>query len=168
MSPNIKGKNKAIEQFENIASSSQSHSQDFYDSDVESVTQEYLNSLLEKAKVAIASKRKTQQLETSQIVEEEIFLDSDEQGYVLPDNVNFFLPTCRPLPTLDPGFSLPPTFSKDPLTSSILANDADIENTGTTEPAPPPAPPELSKDGKPLTKRQRKEVDFTYWVNDES
>lgn len=70
----------------------------------------------------------------------------------------------RALPPLDPGPSLPrPYFnlgaSRTDTSSLLLDLDAEsIKLSAPSQPSAPPPPPELNKDGKPLTKRQIKEV----------
>lgn len=70
----------------------------------------------------------------------------------------------RSLPPLDPGPSLPrPYFNLGTSRSDVssLLHDLgaeSIEQSAPSQPSAPPPPPELNKDGKPMTKKQRKEV----------
>ncbi|KAF8588960.1 Fcf2-domain-containing protein [Ramaria rubella] len=117
------------------------------DSDSESITPEYLESLLAKAKTEIANKKNT---ETTAPEEEEVILLDRS-------------PNQTPLPMLDPGPSLPKPYfnlgaSHTELSSLVHDVEAEsIERSALSQPSAPPPPPELSKEGKLLTKRQKKE-----------
>ncbi|KAN0127335.1 Fcf2 domain containing protein [Lactarius tabidus] len=118
--------------------------------DEDEITQEYLDSLLEKARASIAEKaaKNTPAKDTS---EEDVIrlddLDSEFKG----------------LPPLDPG-TLPPsyiTFGESPLDAPSAIRDLDVErvmesSSSRSVPAPPRPPPELTKSGKPLTKKEKK------------
>ncbi|KIJ51472.1 hypothetical protein M422DRAFT_58949 [Sphaerobolus stellatus SS14] len=132
------------------SASSDSTSDDEESDEEEEVTQEYLNSLLEKAKIAMASRREQKQKEMVVNLEEEVIILGDDED-------------AKPLPPLDPGPSLPKPYFKfgEGSKTSVLVHDVDveaIEKAARSQPAPPPPPPELNKDNKPLTKRQRKEL----------
>jgi hypothetical protein len=76
----------------------------------------------------------------------------------------------RPLPPLDPG-TLPPayfTLGESWHDGHSSMRDPDIEKAGKASssmavPAPPIPPPELTKSGKPLTKKQKKEVSVLHY-----
>lgn len=69
----------------------------------------------------------------------------------------------RPLPPLDPGPSLPRpymNFGASKTEASSLLHDLEAEGVQQSAPSQPLAPRpslELNKDGKPMTKRQKKE-----------
>ncbi|KAH6911361.1 Fcf2 pre-rRNA processing-domain-containing protein [Coprinopsis sp. MPI-PUGE-AT-0042] len=114
------------------------------DEDEPEITQEYLDSLIEKAKQNASAKE--QGLTGNEEEEDVLTLDSE-----------------KPLPSLDPG-NLPkpyievgtskrdPTTMRDPEVESMERKSASL-----LIPQPPVPPPELSKSGKPLTKKERKE-----------
>ncbi|TFK40613.1 Fcf2 pre-rRNA processing-domain-containing protein [Crucibulum laeve] len=153
-----KGKEKAIDLTEEADSSdsvsSSGSDSDSSDSDSEpEITQEYLDSLLEKAKQnAIASSRKNQEavVEFKENEAEIITLDDDSQP---------------PLPQLNPG-KLPPPYielGESRLDGPSSIRDPDVEiaekaSSSRTVPAPPLPPPEITKTGKPLTKKEKKEL----------
>ncbi|KAK7056704.1 dTDP-fucopyranose mutase [Paramarasmius palmivorus] len=149
-----KGKEKAIdltekEDTEESTSSSSSESgsdSSNYDSDEsEIITEEYLESLLDKAR------RKLVSTSTSTEHEEEVWvLEKDSSA---------------PLPQLDPGNMPEPyiTLGKTRNEGPSSLRDPDVERAESSAsslatPAPPIPPPELSTSGKPLTKKQRKEL----------
>ncbi|KAF8272166.1 Fcf2 pre-rRNA processing-domain-containing protein [Lactarius quietus] len=114
------------------------------------MSQEYLDSFLEKARATIAekaAKNGTAQDASDEDVIRLNDLESDWEG----------------LPPLDPG-TLPPsyiTFSESPHDAPSVIRDLDVEralesSSSRTVPAPPPLPPELTKSGKPLTKKEKK------------
>ncbi|KAF8521044.1 Fcf2 pre-rRNA processing-domain-containing protein [Gautieria morchelliformis] len=115
------------------------------ESDSDSTTPEYLESLLAKAKAAAANKTRARR----NVEEEVIRLDEDEDQ--------------TPLPRLDPGPSLPrPYFNlgSSRAEPSSLLHDLEAETinlSAPSQPSAPPPPPELNKDGKLMTKRQKKE-----------
>ncbi|EAU86260.1 hypothetical protein CC1G_03471 [Coprinopsis cinerea okayama7 len=123
------------------SSSSSDSDSEFSDSDDEpEITKEYLDSLIEKAKQnALAKQRQVEE------EEEVLVLESD-----------------RPLPPLDPGnlpkpYIDPGSSIRDRTTKRDL--DAEALEQKTTEllvPQPPIPPPELTKSGKPLTKKEKK------------
>lgn len=151
-----KGKGKPIVPQDHLESSSDSNSStnsssdsdsDLSDSDSDIVTPEYLESLLEKARknyAAAAAQKNNEEVEP----EEQIITLSGEEP---------------PLPPLDPGILPPPYFD---LPESCLDGpsslfDPDVKlaeslSSSHTVPQPPVPPPELTKSGKPLTKRQKK------------
>ncbi|TFY78526.1 hypothetical protein EWM64_g5485 [Hericium alpestre] len=141
------------------ASSSDSSSasdSDFDDSDSEDeITQEYLDSLLEKARQNILAK----QGEGSSANLAEDFTPPAEEDILLLGDAKS---EQQKLPALDPGRIPKPYITlgatrRDP--SSL--NDPDAERTAQSTsslkaPAPPLPPPELTNSGKPLTKKEKK------------
>ncbi|KAF8631816.1 hypothetical protein AX17_005031 [Amanita inopinata Kibby_2008] len=119
-------------------------SSDSDDSSVE-VTPEYLESLLEKARKNVA-------------LHEHQNLDSDDESS--QDDIITLEKEQRPLPSLH-SEALAAPFLQPDRTQLIKLRDPDIEkaekvsNAGL---APPIPPPEVTKDGKPLTKKQKKEL----------
>ncbi|KAK0464662.1 uncharacterized protein EV420DRAFT_1476073 [Desarmillaria tabescens] len=153
MSLKGKGKEKAIEIVDDSSSDSASTSDDdsdtssSYSSDSEPVTQEYLDSLLEKArKNALSTPQEP--TDSVDILEGDVVqLDSEP----------------KTLPPLDPGNVPKPYFEFDESrhTRPTSIRDPDIELAEKSSllysvPVPPIPPPELTKDGKLLTKKQRK------------
>ncbi|KAK0188190.1 hypothetical protein F5146DRAFT_1003834 [Armillaria mellea] len=148
-----KGKEKATEIVDDYSSDSLSSSDDdsdtssSYNSDNELITQEYLNSLLEKARknALSASDESTSPMDILQ--GDVVQLDSEP----------------KILPSLDPGNVPMPYFEFDESRHNQPKSirDPDIEFAEKSSllhsvPAPPIPPPELTKDGKLLTKKQRK------------
>ncbi|KAF8650165.1 hypothetical protein AX16_005399 [Volvariella volvacea WC 439] len=144
----------AVSSEEESSSESESGSSETTDSESdgsdEEITQEYLDSLLEKAK---ANARAAAQQSTSNVgfTEEDIItLDSEEK---------------ETLPPLNPG-NLPEPYMKLGKTrfdGLEAMRDPDVEQAekdaaSQSDPAPPVPPPELTTDGKQLTKRQKKEL----------
>jgi hypothetical protein len=142
------------------------------------VSQEYLDSLLEKARRSIASKAigKTA-ADKGDVLEEDIIgLDDPESELkcVPPPPFHFslylsplarFSSYSRSLPPLDPGtlpnsyITLGKTLNDAPLAVRDLDAERVIESSlSLSAPAPPPPPPELTKSGKPLTKKEKKAV----------
>ncbi|EPQ51000.1 Fcf2-domain-containing protein [Gloeophyllum trabeum ATCC 11539] len=130
---------------------------------------EYIESLLEKARQNIASQR-TAPNPTSGEEEEVIKLDSHpSERYASATHSSCTGTTTdhsAPLPPLDPG-KLPEPYidlSKDPRKgSNVVVHDPDVEQaekatSSRAVPAEPIRPPELSKDGKPLSKKEQKEL----------
>ncbi|KAI0264033.1 Fcf2 pre-rRNA processing-domain-containing protein [Gloeopeniophorella convolvens] len=133
------------------SSSSESDSEDDSESSEDNsesegeVTEEYLNSLLQKARESIAANEAQAgpSFDTTTAGEEEII------------NWN--------LPPLDPG-PMPPsyiTLGKTLLDAPLAIRDFDAEqimqsSSSTSAPAPPIPPPELTNSGKPLTKKEKK------------
>jgi hypothetical protein len=135
----------------NSSSESKSEEEDSSE-DEDNVSREYLDSLLEKARRSIASKA-TQKTVTNKgdILEEDMIgLDGPETG-------------LKSLPPLDPG-TLPPsyiTLGKTLNDAPLAVRDLDAERvmelaSSLAAPAPPAPPPELTKSGKPLTKKEKK------------
>ena len=81
-----------------------------------------------------------------------------------------FLSHYRGLPPLDPG-ALPPsyfTFGESPNDAPSALRDLDVErlmesSSSCSAPAAPVPPPELTKSGKPLTKKEKKAV-MSYYI----
>ncbi|KAG2039552.1 Fcf2 pre-rRNA processing-domain-containing protein [Suillus americanus] len=133
------------------SSSSSSNTDSDSDSDDEEITEEYLQSLLDKAKSNAresANMKKALRENAFGAGEDIIKLDGDESE--------------RPLPPLDPG-ELPPAyfeFVKDRRDAPATVRDPDIQRaeaatSGTVAPAPPPKP---TLTGKIATKKQRKAI----------
>lgn len=134
-------------------SDSDSDSDDSYDSsDSDSepeITQEYLDSLIARAKknAILAAISARDEVEAQEDV---ITLDSDSRP---------------PMPSLDPGILPTPYFelgqSRFDGPSSIRDPDTELAEKASSSrsaPAPPIPPPELTSSGKPLTKKQKKEL----------
>lgn len=126
-------------------SDSDASGSDTSDSDEEEITEEYLESLLDKARQSISSRQPARDLHTE---EEVIQLGSGEQE--------------APLPSLDPG-RLPSTYIEVGIADGVTSKVRDLETERAEKvlgsgslPAPPPPPPEITKSGKPLTKNERK------------
>ena len=172
------------------SSSSSSHSSSGSESDEDSsedeeeeeeddVSQEYLDSLLEKARRSIASKAIGKTVaDKGDVLEEDIIgLDDPESELKCVPPTPFlpffslsfplarFLPYSRSLPALDPGtlpnsyITLGKTLNDAPLAVRDLDAERVMESSlSLSTPAPPPPPPELTKSGKPLTKKEKKTV----------
>ena len=138
------------------------------------VKQEYLDSLLEKAmKNAEALETKNGSREEGEDTdEEEIILTNDTLPYVNPLSLRDMVilkPFLRPIPRLNPG-TLPAPYIKlgeTRLDGPSSIRDPEVERAqyataSSSAPAPPIPPPELTKSGKPLTKREKKEVGPLY------
>jgi len=156
-----KGKAKAEydDQEEKAASSSSSSASESSDSDSdasddtssdsdEDITQEYLESLLEQARQSMSST--VSRHESSNSPDDEVIqLEGEIQE--------------APLPSLDPG-DLPSIYielnqtkkSDHSKVRDLEAERAENATANISVPAAPPPPPELSKSGKPLTKKERK------------
>jgi hypothetical protein len=129
------------------------------------ITPEYLESLLEKARKNAASRSMRQ---TNDDVHEDdiIKLSGSTQEWVHRSREHPYCPDLpRPLPSLDPGKLPPPYFElgKSRHESLLSVRDPDIEravlaSSSFDVPAPPIPPPELTKSGKPLTKKEKKAV----------
>ncbi|KAI9463801.1 Fcf2 pre-rRNA processing-domain-containing protein [Russula earlei] len=126
---------------------------DFYSEDEkDEVSQEYLNSLLEKARRSIAAKAAQ-----STLARNVDALGEDIIGFHDPES------ELKSLPPLDPG-SLPPpyitlgeTLHDAPLAIRDLDAERAVEaSSSLSAPAPPMPPPELTNTGKPLTKKEKK------------
>ncbi|KAH8994332.1 Fcf2-domain-containing protein [Lactarius hatsudake] len=122
------------------------------DEDEEVISQEYLDSLLEKARASIAQKAaNTIPAQNGGALEEDVIRLNDPESEL------------EGLPPLDPG-TLPPsyiTFGKSPYDAPSAIRDLDAErviesSSSCSVPAPPPPPPELIGSGKPLTKKEKK------------
>ncbi|KAG6918743.1 hypothetical protein DXG01_011934 [Tephrocybe rancida] len=135
--------------------SSDSSSSEFSDSDSDDpVTHEYLESLLDKARKSYAAAAAKEKIaSSSEAVDEEIItLDEDASQK-------------RPLPLLDPGV-LPSSYFElgaSRFDGPSKIGDPDIESAARASssravPTPPIAPPELTKSGKPLTRKEKKEL----------
>ncbi|KAF5338981.1 hypothetical protein D9611_008770 [Ephemerocybe angulata] len=126
------------------SSSSGSSSDSGSDSDDEpEITKEYLDSLLAKAKEN-ALKRQHEQQEDKE--EEILTLEAEPSS----------------MPSLDPG-NLPTPYlnlDREAATSSKLDPEVLKAQKAVvfSAPQPPPPPPELNKDGKPITKREKKAI----------
>ncbi|KAG6895789.1 hypothetical protein C0992_012576 [Termitomyces sp. T32_za158] len=157
--PSGKGKEKAIEPSSDSSSSDSSESLDssdseHSDSDSDSddpVTPEYLESLLEKARQNYADAAAKEKMSTLSAPEEVITLDEDSGQ--------------KPLPQLDLG-TLPPCYFELGATrfdgpSRVRdpgIDSAERASSSRAVPSPPVPPPELTKSGKPLTRKEKKEV----------
>ncbi|KAG5638261.1 hypothetical protein H0H81_001030 [Sphagnurus paluster] len=135
--------------------SSEGTDSEFSDSDSDDpITPEYLESLLDKARknYAAATAKEVDTQKAGETGEDEIItLDSDSNS--------------KTLPPLDPGalprsyFELGDTRFDGP--SSMYDPDvelAEMASSSRAVPAPPIPPPELTKSGKPLTKKEKKEL----------
>jgi hypothetical protein len=143
------------------STSSSSHSSSESESDEDSsedeededeVSQEYLDSLLEKARRSIASKAIGKTVADKGDVLEEDIIGLDD-----PDS------ELKSLPPLDPGtlpnsyITLGKTLNDAPLAVRDLDAERVMESSSSlSAPAPPAPPPELTKSGKPLTKKEKK------------
>ncbi|KDQ62581.1 hypothetical protein JAAARDRAFT_30477 [Jaapia argillacea MUCL 33604] len=157
-----KGKGRALpepepEDYSGSSSSSGSSSDSDSDSDFDP-SPEYLESLLEKARQNVQSAKQAKQAEQANDHEGEedvIVLEGEEE-----------LPS---LPPLDPGVLPPSYFSVSPASTlkskaksnPLKLNDPDVSVTqkaaeGLAVPAPPLRPEEVGKDGKVLTKKEKK------------
>ncbi|KAJ3523554.1 hypothetical protein NMY22_g11389 [Coprinellus aureogranulatus] len=129
---------------ESDASSSSSGSSSDSDSDSDDepeITKEYLDSLLQNARENALKRQQEQQADA----EEEILeLEKEPEA----------------LPSLDPGNLPKPYLNLDRNAKTSSNTDPDIEKAQRavtfSAPQPPPAPAELNKSGKPLTKKERK------------
>jgi hypothetical protein len=156
-------------------SSSESESdEDSSEDEEDDVSQEYLDSLLERARRSISSKAigKTVADEGDVLEEDIIGLDDPESELkcvFFPLSLSFpfglFLSYSRSLPPLDPGtlpnsyITLGKTLNDAPLAVRDLGAERVMESSSSlSAPAPPAPPPELTKSGKPLTKKEKKAV----------
>ncbi|KAG7443113.1 Fcf2-domain-containing protein [Guyanagaster necrorhizus] len=146
-----KGKEKATEIVEDSSDSASTSDVDSdtsssCSSDSEPVTQEYLDSLLEKArKNALSLSREP--TNSVDILQGDVVELDDEPGNQI-------------LPLLDPGNIPKPYFefdeSRHNRPTAIRDPDIELAEKSSSVPAPPIPPPELTKGGKVLTKKQRK------------
>ena len=169
---------RALPQLHSASSSSSSDVESDSDSDSDSssessedeITQEYINSFLEKAKQNALARKQLSATAPPQEEEDVIRLEgeSSEPYVFLNSHLHSRLTRygCyRPLPPLDPGL-LPASYielgsSRKAGPSKVRDLDAEqAEKVTSTISAPEkPAPPtELTKDGKRLTKKQLKAV----------
>ncbi|KAF8908933.1 Fcf2 pre-rRNA processing-domain-containing protein [Gymnopilus junonius] len=147
-STSSEGKEKAIE-----TDSSSSDSDSESSQGRPKITQEYLDSLLEKARKN--ARAAEEPLRTSKGDE-----DKEEEVITLDGEVQM----C-PLPKLDPG-KLPAPYivlGETRFDGPLSIRDPEVEFTqqataSTSLPAPPIPPPELTKSGKPLTKKEQREL----------
>jgi len=150
-----KGKQKAIEEEEELSEESDSDVSTSSDSDSTSdsaslseaeVTQEDLNALIEKAS------------RNAEAAENLLQAQEEDQEVIILDNEQI------PLPKLNPGL-LPSyiTLGKTRFDGPLSMRDPEVERAerasgSTSLPAPPIRPAELTKSGKPLTKKEKKEL----------
>ncbi|KAF8917041.1 Fcf2 pre-rRNA processing-domain-containing protein, partial [Mucidula mucida] len=120
------------------------------DTDSEPITQEYLDSLLEKARQNAASSSSSSPPKDP-LQEDIMKLDA--------------VPTEELLPPLDPGILPLPYFElgegKHARPKTFRDPDVELAEKASAEystPAPPIRPPELSKSGRALTKKEQKAV----------
>jgi hypothetical protein len=161
------------------STSSSSHSSSESESDEDSsedeededeVSQEYLDSLLEKARRSIASKAIGKTVaDKGDVLEEDIIglddPDSELKYVFYLSYLAWFSSHSRSLPPLDPGtlpnsyITLGKTLNDAPLAVRDLDAERVMESSSSlSAPAPPAPPPELTKSGKPLTKKEKKAV----------
>jgi len=141
-----------------LSSSSESESESEHgansseDEDEDDVSQEYLDALLEKARASIAEKAAKNTLaQNGDALEADVIRLTDIESEL------------EGLPPLDPG-ALPPsyiTFGESPNDAPSAIRDLDVErvmasSSPRSAPAPPVPPPEITKSGKPLTKKEKK------------
>ncbi|KAJ6512184.1 Fcf2 pre-rRNA processing-domain-containing protein [Mycena vitilis] len=111
------------------------------------ITPEYLKSLLDQARENARAAKRLQQSEGPQEEEDILVLDAK------PSKIPRLDPGVLPRPYITLGKRKgDPSFLRDP--DVELAEKA---SSSHVVPAPPIPPPELTKSGKPLTKRERKE-----------
>ena len=155
-----------------LDSSSESESEEEDSSeDEDDVSQEYLDLLLEKARRSIASRATQNTVANKGDVLEEDIIGLDDPETELKYVILYPFPSyplefySRSLPPLDPG-TLPPsyiTLGKTQNDAPLAVRDLDAERvmelaSSLAAPAPPVPPPELTKSGKPLTKKEKKAV----------
>ena len=156
-----------------LHSSSESESdEDSSEDEEDDVSQEYLDSLLEKARRSIASKAIGKTVAAKgDVLEEDIIGLGDPESelqcvfflHIFP--LAWFLSHSRSFPPLDPGtlpntyITLGKTLNEAPLAVRDLDAERIMESSSSlSAPAPPAPPPELLKSGKPLTKKEKKAV----------
>ncbi|KAI0287957.1 Fcf2 pre-rRNA processing-domain-containing protein [Russula brevipes] len=133
-------------------SESEPDSVDDSEDEEDEISKEYLNSLLEKARRSIAAKAVQNAVANDGKALEEDIIELDDPESEL-----------KSLPPLDPG-TLPPsyiTIGENPDDAPSAIRDLDAEramkaSSSLSVPAPPASPPELTKSGKPLTKKEKK------------
>ncbi|KAL5512801.1 hypothetical protein ACEPAG_3067 [Sanghuangporus baumii] len=139
------------------SSSISSESESDSDSEFGEVSREYLDSLLEKAKVDLRMKAQEKGKGKERAFgeeEDEIRLGDEQEEDV-----------SKELPELEPG-NLPPGYfdfkdsdaKKPPELRDIDAERLDGVASSSSAPTAPPAPPELGKDGRKLTKKEKKQL----------
>ncbi|EGN92132.1 hypothetical protein SERLA73DRAFT_79848 [Serpula lacrymans var. lacrymans S7.3] len=153
-----KGKSKAIPKIVQSALHDSSTSTSDSDSDSSSdssdsekdkdITPEYLKSLIETARQNAIEKERQMQISKDGAMEEDIIKVDDTKD--------------RPLPPLNPGTLPAPYFEfGEGRFGPVSIRDPDIERaiamtSSILAPAPPAPPPELTKSGKPPTKKEIK------------
>ncbi|KAJ6584839.1 Fcf2 pre-rRNA processing-domain-containing protein [Mycena capillaripes] len=113
------------------------------------ITPEYLQSLLNQARENARSAKRLQQQSEEPQEEEDVIVLQAEPAKIPPLN-----PGVLPRPYITLGKR-----RSDP--SSLRDPDVELAEKASSSyavPAPPIPPPELTKSGKPLTKRERKEL----------
>ena len=150
--------------------SDEDSSEDEEDASEDEVSQEYLDSLLEKARRSIASNAIGKTVPDKGDVSEEDIIElgdpkSELQCVLLSFLLGLVLIHPRSLPPLDPGtlpnsyITLGKTLNDAPLVVRDLDAERVMESSSLlSAPAPPPPPPELTKSGKPLSKKEKKAV----------
>ena len=155
-------------------SSSESESDGEDSSEEESedeISQEYLDSLLEEARRSIAAKAMQNASKGDPLEDDIIGLDDPESVLKYAFLILYRFPVAqlsycqRSLPPLDPG-TLPTPYialGKTPNNPPSAIRDLDAErvmksSSSLSVPTPPAPPPELTKSGKPLTKKEKKAV----------
>lgn len=147
--------------------------------DEDDVSQEYLDSLLEKARRSIASKAIGKTVaDKGDVLEEDIIGLDDPESELKCVFVSFFSvcvawlsPHSRSLPPLDPGtlpnsyITLGKTLNEAPLAVRDLDAERIMESSSSlSAPVPPAPPPELVESGKPLTKKEKKAVSRSHVI----
>ncbi|TFY68809.1 hypothetical protein EVG20_g3403 [Dentipellis fragilis] len=144
-----------------FATSSNSSSSDSESEDTgDEITEEYLESLLEKARQRVIEKKKAAAVavDETQLAEEDVLMLGDATS------------EQQNLPPLDPGTTKPYiTFGATRRDGPSSLHDPDAEQTeqstsALVAPAPPLPPPELTRSGKPLTKKEKKAVSISFIV----
>ncbi|KAF9810536.1 hypothetical protein IEO21_06859 [Rhodonia placenta] len=136
-------------------STSESDSDSSESDSEQEITEEFLNNLLEKARQNVRARKQDESGSSLQETQEEdeIRLEDDRKKDGLP------------LPSLHPG-SLPSPYivlSDSKTAGPLTIRDDDVEQAEKASssrilPAEPAPPPELSAKGKPLTKKEKKEI----------
>lgn len=176
-SPTSSSPSSAHSSSESESEEDSSEDEDEDEGEEDDVSQEYLDSLLEKARRSIASKAIGKTIaHKGDVLEEDIIgLDDPESKLkcvlFLPLFFLYLSPLARfsshsrNLPPLDPGtlpnsyITLGKTLNDAPLAVRDLDAERVMESSSSlAAPAPPASPPELTKSGKPLTKKEKKAV----------
>jgi len=135
------------------------------------ISQEYLDSLLEEARRSIAAKAMQNASKGDPLEDDIIGLDDPESVLKYAFLILYRFPVAQlsycqsSLPPLDPG-SLPTPYislgkaPNDPPSAirDLAAERAMKSSSSLSVPTPPAPPPELTKSGKPLTKKEKKAV----------